>query len=254
MFSRLIRPLIRPLFTPLSQRHLERLLNWIPSQCAVCKTWPSNGMVCEPCVTRFAQPVRRCATCALAMKSGISTDIKCCGACIVKPPPLDECLAAVAYEYPWSECISSYKFGNNPAWASTFALLLKSAPSIEHAIDNADVITPVPLSTARLQHRGYNQALEICKHLNREKTEAYLLLRIKDTLTQSSLSKSERMKNVNAAFAVEPLRAKELQGKRILLVDDVMTSGATLFAAAAALRQAGAAHITAAVFARTEAE
>ena len=62
------------------------------------------------------------------------------------------------------------------------------------------------------------------------------------------------MKNVNAAFAVEPLRAKELQGKRILLVDDVMTSGATLFAAATALRLAGAAHITAAVFARTEAE
>jgi ComF family protein len=188
------------------------------------------------------------------LKAGISADIKRCGACIVKPPPLDECLAAVPYEYPWSECIASYKFGNNPAWASTFALLLKSAPSIEHAIDNADVITPVPLSTARLQHRGYNQALEICKHLNRKKTDATLLLRIKETLTQSSLSKSERLKNVKAAFAVEPLRAKELLNKRILLVDDVMTSGATLFAAAAALRQVGAAHITAVVFARTDTE
>jgi ComF family protein len=250
MFSRLIRPL----FTQLPQRRLERLLNWIPSQCAVCKAWPGNGMVCEPCVTRFAQPVRRCATCALALKTGISADIKRCGACMVKPPPLDECLTAVPYEYPWSDCIASYKFGNNPAWASTFALLLKSAPSIEHAIDKADVITPIPLSTARLQHRGYNQALEICKHLNREKTDATLLLRIKDTLTQSSLSKSERIKNVKAAFAVEPLRAKELQNKRIVLIDDVMTSGATLFAAAASLRQAGAAHITAIVFARTEAE
>lgn len=116
------------------------------------------------------------------------------------------------------------------------------------------MILPVPLSTSRLQQRGYNQALEICKHLNREKTDATLLLRIKDTLTQSSLSKSERMKNVKAAFAVEPLRAKELQGKRVVLVDDVMTSGATLFAAAVALRQAGAAHITALAFARTEAE
>ena len=246
MFSLLLRKSLVPLS--------GRLLNRIPSQCAVCKTWPGNGMVCEPCVTRFAQPVRRCATCALALKAGISADIKLCGACIVKPPPLDECLSAVSYEYPWSDCIASYKFGNNPAWASTFALLLKSAPSIEHAIDNADLIVPVPLSTARLQHRGYNQALGICKHLSRNKTDATLLLRIKDTLTQSSLSKSERMKNVKTAFAVEPLRAKELLGKRVLLVDDVMTSGATLFAAAAALRQAGAAHITAVVFARTEAQ
>jgi ComF family protein len=246
MFSRLLRPSNTPL--------RQRLLNWIPSQCAVCKAWPSNGMVCEPCVTRFAQPVRRCSTCALTLKAGMSADIKRCGACIVKQPPLEECLTAVSYEYPWSDCIASYKFGNNPAWARTFALLLKSAPSVEHAVDEADLIVPVPLSTARLQQRGYNQSLEICKHLSRTKTDATLLLRIKDTLTQSSLSKSERLKNVKAAFAVEPLRAKELQGKHVLLVDDVMTSGATLHAAAAALRQAGATHITAVVFARTEAE
>ncbi len=235
-------------------RFFSRLLSQIPSQCAVCKAWPSHGMICELCVTRFAQPVRRCATCALTLKAGISAEIKRCGACIVKPPPLDECLTAVSYEYPWSDCIASYKFGNNPAWAGTFALLLQSAPSVEHAVDESEVIVPVPLSKTRLQQRGYNQALEICKHLNRSKTDATLLLRIKDTLTQSSLSKSERLKNVKAAFAVEPLRAKELLGKRVLLVDDVMTSGATLFAAAAALRQAGAAHIAAVVFARTEAE
>jgi predicted amidophosphoribosyltransferase len=81
-----------------------------------------------------------------------------------------------------------------------------------------------------------------------------MLLRIKDTLTQSTLNKQERLKNVKTAFTVEPLRAQELQGKRIVLVDDVMTSGATLFSAATSLRQAGAAHITTIVFARTEDE
>jgi ComF family protein len=235
-------------------RLVNRFLNHIPSQCAVCKAWPSNGIVCEPCVTRFAQPIRRCTGCALALKSGISPDITRCGACIVKPPPLDECLASVSYDYPWNHCIASYKFGNDPAWASTFALLLRSTPWIEPAVDRADVLIPVPLSQARLRHRGYNQALELCKHLSREKTDAPLLLRIKDTLTQSTLNKQERLKNVKAAFAVAPLRAHELRGKRVVLVDDVMTSGATLFAAAAALRQAGAAHITAIIFARTEAE
>ncbi len=230
----------------------QRLLNLIPSQCAVCKAWPSNGMVCEPCITRFAQPVRRCTGCALVLQAGISADIKRCGSCIVQPPSLDECLAAVSYEYPWNNCIASYKFGNDPAWARAFSLLLHSTPQMESAVDRADLLIPVPLHKARLQRRGYNQAFELCKHLSRSKTDAYLLLRIKETLTQSSLSRTERLKNVKTAFAVEPLRALEIQGKRIVLVDDVMTSGATLFAAATALRQAGAVHITAIVFARTE--
>lgn len=188
------------------------------------------------------------------MQDSMPDDIKRCGACIVSPPPVDECLTAVSYSYPWSDCIASYKFGNHPAWASTLALLMESSPYIEPAIDKADVLLPIPLSTARLQQRGYNQALELCKQLNHAKTDAKILLRIKDTLTQSTLNKQERLKNVKTAFAVEPLRAQELQGKRIVLVDDVMTSGATLFSAAASLRLAGAAHITAIVFARTEDE
>lgn len=129
---------------------------------------------------------------------------------------------------------------------------MKSTPWIEPTIDRADMLIPVPLSKSRLQHRGYNQALELCKHLSNAKTNPRLLLRIKDTLTQSTLNKQERLKNVKTAFAVEPLRFTEIQGKRIVLVDDVMTSGATLSSAALCLRQAGAAHISAIVFARTE--
>lgn len=250
MFRTLTKSLFRKELAPFSQR----LLNRIPSQCAICKSWPTNGMVCEPCVTRFAQPIRRCTGCALALKNGISSHIDRCGTCIVEPPPVNECLASVSYEYPWNNCIASYKFGNNPAWASAFALLLKSTPWVEPALERADMLIPVPLSTARLKHRGYNQALQLCKHLSKEKTDARLLLRIKDTLTQSTLTKTERLKNVATAFAVDPFRAEQLKGKRIVLVDDVMTSGATLFAAAISLRQAGASHITALVFARTEEE
>jgi ComF family protein len=188
------------------------------------------------------------------LKDNIPSDINRCGACIVNPPPLDACLTAVSYIYPWSDCIANYKFGNNPAWASTLALLMESSPYIEPAIDKADLLLPVPLSTSRLQHRGYNQALELCKHLNKDKTNATLLLRVKDTLTQSSLNKSERLKNVATAFAIDPLKIMQVQGKRVVLIDDVMTSGATLFSAAKTLQQAGVAHITAIVFARTEVE
>lgn len=253
MFRRLIQQHITP--------RARLAINRLPSQCAVCRAWPARGLVCEPCVTRFAQPVPRCTGCALAITALTALaaratpgapDNQRCGACLVTPPPLDRCLAAVSYAYPWNTCVTSYKFGSNPAWSATFSLLLKSTPWIEPAIDHADLLIPVPLSAERLRERGFNQALELCKHLSAEKTHAKLLLRVKNTLTQSSLTRSERLKNVATAFAIDPLQAAQLQGKRIVLVDDVMTSGATLFAAAQALRLAQVSHITAIVFARTE--
>jgi predicted amidophosphoribosyltransferase len=110
----------------------------------------------------------------------------------------------------------------------------------------------MPMAPARLRERGFNQALELARRLAPAKTDAALLLRTRETPAQSGLARAERLGNLRGAFAVEPLRAHELQGRRVVLVDDVMTSGASLFAAAAALRLAGAAHVTALVFARTD--
>lgn len=199
----------------------------------------------------------RCTGCALTLTALAlpgAPYLQHCGTCLTNPPPLDNCLAAVSYAYPWNTCITSYKFGGNPAWAGTFSLLLKSTPWVEPALDRADVVIPIPLSPERLRERGFNQALQLCKGLSPEKTDAQLLLRVKNTLTQSSLTRSERLKNVATAFSVDPLRAAELRGKRVVLIDDVMTSGATLFAAAKTLRLAQPNHVTAIVFARTEAE
>jgi ComF family protein len=132
------------------------------------------------------------------------------------------------------------------------ALLMRSAPWVEPALDLADMLLPMPLSSERLQERGFNQALLLAKALAPSKTKAGLLLRIRDTPPQSSLSRSARLNNVLQAFAMEPLQQSAVAGKRIVLVDDVMTSGASLSAAAQCLRQAGAAHIMALVFARAE--
>lgn len=225
---------------------IQRVSEQLPSQCAVCHAWPSRP-VCETCVARFAQPLPRCQTCALPVPAGVPQ----CGACLKSSPPLDACLAAVPYSFPWAGLIGRYKFGDTPGWSATFALLLRSTPWVEPALEQADLLLPMPLSPQRLQERGFNQALELARHLAPAKTAPGLLLRIRHTPAQSSLKRAQRLRNVRAAFAVEPLQQGRLQNKRVVLVDDVMTSGASLFAAAQALRAAGVAHITGLVLART---
>jgi ComF family protein len=219
----------------------------VPSRCVVCHAWPAQT-VCEACVQSFAQPVPRCSTCALPVPPGVHQ----CGACLVDTPPVERALAAVAYDYPWSGLIGQFKFQQDPGLARTFAQMMRSAPWIEPALEAADYVIPIPLSSQRLKSRGYNQSLVLALELDRRKTVSRLLLRIKDTPPQSTLHRDERMESVKNAFAIDPLRSAQLQGKKVVLLDDVMTSGASMHSAARALRQAGAAHITAMVFARTD--
>ena len=225
---------------------IHALLQALPSQCQVCHAWPSHS-ICEACVNRFAQPQLRCQRCALPVPTGVTE----CGHCLTTPPPLDACLAAVPYGYPWSDLIASYKFRQHTGLCAAFAVLLRSTPWVDPALDAADAVLPMPLSRARLQTRGFNQALLLARQLAPDKTDSRLLLRIKDTPPQRELKRAQRLTSVSDAFAVDPLRSPQIKGARLVLVDDVMTSGATLCAAARVLRTAGAAHITALVLART---
>jgi ComF family protein len=226
---------------------LRNISDCLPSQCLVCRSWPATPL-CEACVARFAQPCPRCRTCALPLPPGVEQ----CGSCIRHPPPLDACVAAVPYDYPWAGLIVRFKFQNQPGYARLLCNVMRHAPWVEPALEQADCVVPMPLSARRLRERGFNQALELARRLAPDKTEASLLLRIRDTAPQSALNRRQRLRNVRHAFAVEPLRAGELATRHVVLVDDVMTSGASLHAAAAALRQAGAARVSALVLARAE--
>jgi len=223
------------------------LLAALPSQCQVCRSWPTQT-VCNDCVARFAQLQPRCLTCALPVPTGVPQ----CGACLKQPPPLDMSLAAVPYGFPWADLISSFKFQEQPGLAQALVLLMRSTPWVEPALDSADHVLPMPLSRERLQSRGFNQALLLAQQLAPDKARVQWLLRVKDTPPQRTLKRTERLTSVNDAFAVEPLRAGQIKGARVVLIDDVMTSGASLFAAARVLRAAGAAHITGLVIARTQ--
>ncbi|MDI1243839.1 MAG: phosphoribosyltransferase family protein [Rhodoferax sp.] len=225
----------------------SRMLRSPVSQCRVCRTWPAQP-VCDPCVSEFAQPQPRCSTCALPLPAGLLQ----CGACLRTPPPLNLCLAAVPYAFPWPHLMADFKFNEQPALAGFFAHLLKATPWVEPTLEAADLLLPMPLSLQRLQLRGYNQAQLLAKQLSATKTRTDLLLRMVDTPAQHGLKRTERLTALNEAFAVDPLKASVLQGARLVIVDDVMTTGASLYSAAAVLKAAGAAHITGLVVARTE--
>ncbi len=226
----------------------------LPSRCEVCHAWPARP-VCEACVNRFAPPVTRCPRCAIGLPAGVGVGagVGECGACLRQPPAFDECHAAVDYAYPWAGLVGRFKFGGEPGWAAALAARMREHEGMARALDAAQLVLPLPLAPRRLAERGFNQALQLARHLAPGKVEAHLLLRVRETAPQSALDRVERLLNVAQAFAVDPLRAHRLQGRDVALIDDVMTSGASLDAAARALRQAGAGRITALVFARTAA-
>jgi len=227
-------------------RPLRTWADKVPSQCAVCHAWPSQR-ICNACAARFAQPATRCQRCALRVPPGVAV----CGACVHSPPSFDACVAAVDYAYPWADALAHFKFRGDPGWARALATLMRSTPWMEPALDAADRVLPIPLSAERLRERGFNQSALLARHLAGPRTDTRTLLRLHASEAQSGLPRAQRLRNLRGAFAIEPAHAAALRGQRVVLVDDVMTTGATMQAATLALREAGVLHVTCAVLART---
>ncbi|MBS81033.1 double zinc ribbon domain-containing protein, partial [Variovorax sp.] len=118
-------------------RPLTSLLARLPSQCALCRDWPSRP-VCEACAARFAASAPRCQTCALPLPAGVAR----CGDCVVHPPPLDACLAACDYAWPWPDCVADFKFRGDTGWAGPLAQLLRAIPRAAALLDACDRVLP----------------------------------------------------------------------------------------------------------------
>lgn len=219
----------------------------LPSRCAICRQWPSDP-VCETCIAHFAPPRARCSTCALPVPEGVER----CGACLIEPPPLAHCLCAVDYAWPWRGLVARFKFHGQPGWDRPLSWLMRSAAGVDEVLAAADRVLPMPLSRERLAERGYNQAWLLARRLAPDKADASLLLRIRHTPAQHTLPRAQRLANLEGALVVDPLRAGQVRGRSLVLVDDVMTSGASLHCAARALVLAGAAQVSAIVLARTD--
>ena len=176
-----------------------------------------------------------------------------CAACLARPRAFDAARAACLYDETSREPILKLKHADRADLAPLFARWLSRAA--RDLLDEADAIAPVPLHPSRLLSRRYNQAAEIARPLARLCGVAYLpdaLIRRRATDTQGGKSGSGRKRNVAGAFEVPAARARQVAGRRILLVDDVLTTGATAEGCARALKAAGAVRVDVAVVARVK--
>lgn len=220
----------------------------IGGSCAVCRGW-SRARLCGDCLARFAAARPRCTRCAIELPGATTL----CGDCLRRPPPFERAVAAVDYAPPWRELVARFKFHAGLDLAPAFAALIGQAVRRADA-PLPELLLPAPLASSRLRERGYNQAWELARRVGAAlavRSDATLLLRVRDTPHQLDLPLAQRAANVRDAFAVEPRRRGELAGRHVALLDDVLTTGETAASMALALRQAGAAQVQVWVLART---
>ncbi|HYQ94491.1 MAG TPA: ComF family protein [Burkholderiales bacterium] len=209
---------------------------WAGEDCLLCGGKGGPELLCAACVAELPALPDACPRCALPSPAGAV-----CGSCLTHPPHFDATLALWRYEFPCDGLVQALKYRARLALAGFFARSLAS-----RTLPEVDLIVPMPLHARRLAERGFNQALEIARHLGRP-IEPRGVLRVKHTPPQTELPYEERAKNVRGAF----LCKLDLTGARVAVLDDVMTTGATLNELARALKRAGAARVENLVIART---
>ena len=217
----------------------------LPQTCALCAARSGDDQLCAPCMNALPELGPACPVCALRSPAAAT-----CGACLRRPPRFSTTLAAGVYAYPLDRLVQALKYEHRLSLAQPLGH--KLVASIERANAGArlpDAVIALPLAPARQRERGFNQSIEIARVVARKLGLPMEdgLVRTGNGAAQASLPWSQRRKNVRGAFAC----TRPFSGRRVALLDDVMTTGATLESAATALLQAGAARVDAWVVART---
>lgn len=226
----------------------------VPSTCLTCDRFVDvQGGCCPQCwnqlrfITKPLCPVMGSPFSIDMGESFLSAEA------IANPPPFEKLRAVLIYDELARKLVSSIKYSDRTdliRWVANWMHV-----SGQEVIEGADMIMPVPLHTSRLRSRRFNQAGELAHRLaelNEKEFMPEILVRKKSTRQQVGLSERERARNVSGAFIVPQEMKINLKGKRILLIDDVYTTGATAKAATRALKRGGASQINVLVFAKVE--
>jgi ComF family protein len=219
-----------------------KLWQSLPAQpCFLCGSASRNGVWCAACDADLPYlTAARCPVCALPTHDGAT-----CGQCLRHPPHFDRTVAVFAYAFPLNKLVLSLKHHEKLVLANDLADKLTQRITVR-----PDCLVAMPLHPARLRARGFNQSFELARHIGRQMnipTRLNACQRKRDTPPQTALSRKERNRNVRQAF----ICTQDFTGQHVAIVDDVMTSGASLNELAQTLRKAGAREISAWVIART---
>lgn len=215
----------------------------LPQACTLCAAPSGDALLCTACRDGMPHVGTACPRCALPSHAGAT-----CPSCLVTPPPWATTTVAWRYAFPADRLLQSFKYAARLELAGPLALALVDAV-LAGGHPLPDRVVAVPLSRVRQRERGFNHAQEIARNAA-ALTGVPLatgLHRIRDSAPQASLARGARTRNVRGAFEC----TARLDGLTVAIVDDVMTTGATLGAAANALRDAGARRVDAWVVART---
>jgi ComF family protein len=228
-------------------RALGRVLDLVlPPRCLACgAAVESQGRLCADCwrsLSFLGAP--QCRLCGYPLPHA-QPEAPLCGRCAVEPPAYDRARAALRYDEGARGLILAFKHADRTDTAPAFGRWLARAGA--ELLAEADLIVPVPLHRWRLLKRGYNQAAVLAQALARETGLPLipdLLQRHRATPSQQTLSARARLANVTAgAFRPHPWHRRRAAGRRVVLVDDVLTTGATVGACARVLRQMGAVQV-----------
>ncbi len=219
-----------------------------PAQCAGCGEVVDEGVAfCAECVLGLDQVGVGCARCGEPAERALSA----CGRCAVAPPAFAGAAALGRYGGPLGEAVLRLKHGRRLEVAGALAPLLAELVETRAELAACEVVVPVPLAAGRLARRGFDQAGELARALvrvlgrdhGRRLPVLAALARVRETPPQAG-GPAERAANVRGAFALREALARArvsgVAGRAVLLVDDVMTTGATASACARVLRRAGA--------------
>ncbi|HYD49464.1 MAG TPA: ComF family protein [Terriglobales bacterium] len=233
---------------------LGQLLSLLyPPTCFGCGSDAEDGF-CPACRARIAMPKSPlCSICGQPFVTPGDAD-HLCGDCLRHRPHFGRARACAVYDAhdegsPLRSCLHAYKYQRRADLAAPLAGLMQRACPFD--LDNYDLLIPVPLHLQRLRWRGFNQAVLLVKPLaqsRRATVDVFSLVRARPTVPQVELSEIERRHNVRHAFVVA--RPDQVRRRRVLLVDDVMTTGATVDECAKVLKRAGAAAVDVLVLAR----
>lgn len=213
---------------------LDRLL---PPHCLACGEAVAGAPLCVACAAELPRNRCACPLCALPLPQPALA----CGRCLKRPPPQHSTCAPLLYIDPVDRWLSGLKFAGDLAVGRGLSELFDAALEHDPAADGA-VVVPMPLHLERLRERGYNQALELLRPLARRRgwcLQADGLQRARATRAQSGLDARARRRNLRGAFTADP----GLRGAKVLLFDDVITTGSTVAEAARTLLRAGVAEV-----------